>query len=75
MRVVSTRAPRGADRVADGDGAAVDVDLVGVPAELLADRERLRGEGLVGFDQVEVGDRPAGFLQRLAARPGPGRCP
>src|SRR5688500_4042604 len=38
----------GADRVADGDRAAVDVDLVGGPAELLADRERLGGERLVG---------------------------
>ena len=65
----------GADRVADGDGAAVDVDLVGVPAELLADRERLGGEGLVGLDQVEVGDRPAGLLERASSTPGPGRCP
>src|ERR1044072_9426155 len=55
---------RGADRVADRDRAAVDVDLVGVPAELLADRERLGGERLIGFDEVEIGDRPAGFLER-----------
>src|SRR5688572_5720355 len=27
-----------ADRVADGDGAAIDVDLAGVPAEVLVDR-------------------------------------
>ena len=30
------------------------------------DRERLRREGLVGFDEVEVGNRPAGLLQRVA---------
>ena len=61
--------------MADGDGAAIDVDLVGVPAELLADRERLGGERLVGFNQVEVLDRPAGFLQRLLRGGKPGRCP
>src|SRR4051794_35678781 len=32
---------RGADRVADGDGAAVHVDLGGVPAEVLVDGDRL----------------------------------
>src|SRR5215510_8147251 len=44
---------RGADRVAEGDGAAVDVDLAGVPAEVLVDGAGLGGEGLVGLDQVE----------------------
>ena len=52
-----------ADRMADRDRAAVDVDLVGVPAEILVDRAGLRGEGLVGFDQIEVGLAPAGLLQ------------
>ncbi len=66
---------RGADRVADRDRAAVDVDLVGVPAELLADRKRLRGEGFVGFDQVEIGDRPAGLLQRAPCEAGTGPMP
>src|SRR6202035_5017784 len=28
---------RGADRMANGDGAAVDVDLAGIPAEILVD--------------------------------------
>ena len=40
--------------VAEGDGAAVDVDLTGVPVEFLTDRQRLRGKGFVGFDQVQV---------------------
>src|SRR5207253_1441093 len=56
---------RGADRVANGDGAAVDVDLARVPAEFFPDRDRLRRKGLVRLDQVEIADRPAGLLQRL----------
>src|SRR5262249_43251692 len=43
-----------ADRVAERDCAAVDVDLAGVPAEVLVDRAGLRREGFVGFDEVEV---------------------
>ena len=72
-RVTSTRAPGRADRMAERDGAAVDVDLRGIPAEVLVDRAGLGGEGLVGLDQVEVVGRPAGLLQRHAAgrdRPG-----
>ena len=64
-----------ADRVADGDGAAVDVDLGRIEAQLAHHAERLGGEGLVGLDQVEVADLPAGLLQRLAGWPGSGRCP
>src|SRR5947208_3566330 len=64
QRIEHARA-RGADGVADGDGAAVDVDLVGIPAEPLVDGAGLRREGLVGLDQVEVLDGPAGLLQRL----------
>src|SRR6516162_1920589 len=56
---------RGADRMADGDGAAVDVDLLRVPAKTLVDRAGLGGEGLVRLDQVEVLDGPTGLLQRL----------
>jgi len=36
--------------MAEGDGAAVDVDLGRVPAQLLADRQGLGGEGLVSAD-------------------------
>jgi hypothetical protein len=59
----------GADRVADGDGAAVDVHLGRVPGRApCSPRAGLGGEGLVGFDQVEIGDgfQPA-RAQRLAA--------
>ena len=62
-----------ADRMADRDRAAVDVDLAGIPAEVLVDRAGLRGERLVRLDQVEVADVPAGLLQRGARgrdRPG-----
>ena len=48
------------------DRAAVDVDDRGIPAEVLVDRERLGGERLIGFDKIEVLDRPACLFQRLA---------
>ena len=57
---------RRADRVADGDGAAVDVDLRRIPAEVLVDRAGLRRERLIGLDQVEIADVPARLLQRGA---------
>src|SRR5215475_6134458 len=56
----------GADRVTDRDRAAIDVDLGGIPAEVLVDGAGLRREGLVGLDQIEVADVPAGLLQRGA---------
>ena len=52
--VTSTRAPEAPIGWPMRDRAAVDVDLAGVPAEVLVDRAGLRGEGLVGLDQVEV---------------------
>src|ERR1043165_855276 len=58
-------AARGADRVADRDGAAVDVDLARVPAHLVVDGARLRREGFVDLEEVEVLRLPAGALQRL----------
>ena len=64
-----------ADRMADRDRAAVDVDLAGVPAEVLVDRAGLRGERLVGLDQIEVLGLPAGLLQRRARRRDRARCP
>lgn len=55
----------GAQGVADGDGAAVDVDLRGVPAHDLVHRHGLRGEGLVGLNEVQVARLPLRELQRL----------
>src|SRR5262245_53853884 len=54
-----------ADRMPNGDGAAIDVDLVGVPTEALVDGAGLGGERLVGFDEVEVLDGPARLFQRF----------
>ena len=64
----STRAPGGADRMADGDRAAVDVHDRRIPAHVLVDGERLRGESLVGLDEIEILDLPAGLFERLARR-------
>src|SRR5438270_2613613 len=57
----------GADRMADRNRAAVDVDLRGVPTEVLVDGARLSREGFIGLDEVEVANAPACFLER---RPG-----
>src|SRR6185312_6275091 len=43
-----------AERMAQGDGPAVDVDLVGIEVGLGDDRQRLGGEGLVELDQGDV---------------------
>src|SRR5262245_47019490 len=45
---------RGADRMTERDRPAVDVDLRGVPAEILVDGAGLRGERLVRLDQIEI---------------------
>src|SRR5688500_863000 len=45
---------RGADRVADGDRAAVDVDLLLVDVEHPDRGKRHGGEGLVDLPQVDV---------------------
>ena len=50
------------DRVADRDRAAIDVDLGGIPAEVLVDRTGLGREGFIGLDQIEIADVPAGLL-------------
>src|SRR6266851_9048364 len=50
-----------ADGVADRDRAAVDVDLGSIPAEILVDGAGLRREGLIGLDQIEIADVPAGL--------------
>src|SRR5262249_2493544 len=55
---------RCANRMADRYRAAVNIDLGRVPAEVLVDRTGLRREGFVRFDQIEIVDLPAGFLER-----------
>jgi hypothetical protein len=58
--VVVIRAPGGAERVAQRDRAAVDVEPVEVDAQVLVRRDDLGREGLVDLDQVHVVDRHAG---------------
>ncbi|GEM_PF-5868464 len=47
-------AARRADGMSQRNRAAVDVDFLGILAKFLADRQRLGGKGLVGFDQVQL---------------------
>src|SRR5262245_10857937 len=54
------------DRVTERNLSAVDVDLGGVPAEILVDRAGLSSEGLIRLDQIEILDLPACPLERGA---------
>src|SRR6185312_7817309 len=56
------------DRMAEGDGAAVDVDLVLVNAEHADRVERYRGKSLVDLPQVDVLGFEASLLQGLLCR-------
>ncbi len=69
------RAPRHAVGMADGDGAAVDVEPVVGNAELVAAVDHLHREGLVQFPQADVLHLQAGALRAASARRTPGRCP
>src|SRR4029434_4580749 len=48
---------RHAERMADGDRAAVRVELLGIQTQRVADVHDLRGERLVGHPAVEVVER------------------
>ena len=54
-----------ADGVADGDRAAVDVDLAHVEVQLTGNRDGLGREGFVGLDEVDILDGQAGLLHGL----------
>ena len=56
---------RGAERVAERDRAAVDVDPVGIEPECLEVAQHHRREGLVDFEQVDVAERHAGPAEQL----------
>src|SRR5829696_4424151 len=58
--------PRGAERVAERDGAAVDVGLRAVEPQLLLDGEVLAGESLVDLDEVDLRELEVRLLQGLA---------
>ena len=66
---------RHAERMAERDRAAVDVDLLAIQAELLLDGEVLRRERFVDFDQVDVGEREAGASPARRAIAGAGPMP
>src|ERR1044072_5366239 len=57
-----------AERVAEGDRAAVDVELLFVDAELAGAGEHLRGEGLVELDQVDLLEGETGRVERAGNR-------
>ena len=54
--------------MAQSNRTAINVNLVGIPAHVAVDCNRLRGKGFVGFDQVKVGCRPARLFKRLFRR-------
>lgn len=54
------------DRVADGNRAAIDVDLVRVKTEIAGHSAGLSGEGFVCFDEIQIASRPARLFERLA---------
>ena len=56
-RVVGEAGAGAAERVAEGDRAAVDVEPLLVDAELADAGEDLGGEGLVELDQVDLVER------------------
>ena len=63
------------ERMAERDGAAVDVDPLAIEAELLLDREVLRRERFVDLDEIDVrrasGRRVASTLRVAGAGPMP----
>ena len=68
ISVVDDARAAGADRVAERGRAAVDVDLVVRDAEVAHRDHGDAGEGLVDFEQVDVGDAPAGLVEHLLDR-------
>ena len=57
-----------AQRVAEGDGAAVDVELIEIDAQLARAREHLRRKGFVDFNEVDLLDGEAGAFERFLRR-------
>src|ERR1700719_1189737 len=45
---------RASDRVAEGDGATIDVELFAIKMQLAIAGQDLGGEGLIQFDEIEV---------------------
>ena len=62
-RVAVSRAPEAAERMAERDGAPVDVDPLHVGVHLVRPREHDAGERLVDLDAVDRVERDAGALE------------
>ena len=56
------------ERMAEGNGTAVDVQLIGSMPSSARAGENLRGESFVQFDQIDLLDRQAGALQGFLSR-------
>jgi hypothetical protein len=61
--------PARADRVAQRDAAAADVELVLADPQRLDVAQELRREGLVDLEQVDVADRPPRPLEGALRMP------
>src|SRR5690348_13539783 len=59
---------RRAKRMAEGNRAAIDVDLVAIEAQRLLDGEILRRKRFIHFDQIELLKFQASKLKRFASR-------
>ena len=67
-RVTTMRAPLHADRMAERDRAAVDVQLLSGNGHVLQHGQHLRRERLVDLDQIEIVDAKPGALLQLRDR-------
>ena len=64
-----------AQRVAEGDGASVDVDAVRIEVEFPDDGQGLGGKGLVEFDQADLAAEGFGNAKRGPTPISSGRQP
>src|SRR5690242_8835606 len=55
-----------ADRMAQRDGAAVDVQAIGTKAQLAITRDHLRGKSFVQLDEIDLGKRELLSLEQRA---------
>ena len=67
QRHENARAAR-ADRMAQSDRAAIDVDFFRIQFELLHDGDRLDGKCLVQFDEIDIGEIPADLCRPVSER-------
>src|SRR5207244_12593245 len=54
--------PAGTDRMADGNGSAIDVHSVGIKAELTHHSERLDRESFIKLVEIHIFILPAGLV-------------